>query len=104
MNGNGPWLYLVSNDGYRPNNQNRVHGECYRRMNGRHEDHGEQAYSAFKKRDIDSALAPITLGVSWPSVSEDEDPDPAAYRHSPSCPAQFYLPASFCAAQLCNVN
>ena len=30
----------------------------------------EQAYSAFKKRDIDGALALMTEDVSWPKASE----------------------------------
>jgi hypothetical protein len=30
----------------------------------------EQAYSAFNKRDIDSALALMTQDVSWPKASE----------------------------------
>ena len=30
----------------------------------------EQAYSAFNKRDIDGALAPMTQDVSWPKASE----------------------------------
>jgi hypothetical protein len=30
----------------------------------------EQAYSAFKKRDIDGALALMTQDVSWPKASE----------------------------------
>jgi hypothetical protein len=30
----------------------------------------EQAYSAFNKRDIDGALALMTLDVSWPKASE----------------------------------
>ena len=31
----------------------------------------EQAYSAFKKRDIDGSLALMTQDVSWPKASED---------------------------------
>jgi ketosteroid isomerase-like protein len=30
----------------------------------------EQAYSAFNRRDIDSALALMTKDVSWPRASE----------------------------------
>jgi hypothetical protein len=30
----------------------------------------EQAYSAFNKRNIDAALAPMTKDVRWPKASE----------------------------------